>query len=165
MTLPTVTIRKAEASDILAVRTLLVETWHDTYDALIGADKVSEITGSWHSLEALSRQLHLDDTVFLVAHADSNIVGHAFANASEPPVLRLMRLYVHPSRQRRGIGQSLMQASIESFPGTEVVRLDVEADNRNGVAFYSRMGFEKVGEHVEGGLNHLRMEMRVGANG
>ena len=37
-----VLIRPAAPADLPAVRALLVETWHDTYDALLGAERVTE---------------------------------------------------------------------------------------------------------------------------
>jgi hypothetical protein len=69
------TIRLAEPGDLAAIRDLLVETWHDTYDALIGPAKVTEITDRWHSLENLARQLALPETSFLVAEQAGDIVG------------------------------------------------------------------------------------------
>jgi hypothetical protein len=32
-----------------------VETWHDTYDPLLGRERVTEITNRWHAVEALAR--------------------------------------------------------------------------------------------------------------
>jgi len=37
-------IRSAVPGDADSTRRVLVATWHDTYDALLGAEKVSEIT-------------------------------------------------------------------------------------------------------------------------
>src|SRR5687767_281318 len=105
---PTILVRPARSDDLSAVRDLLVTTWHDAYDALIGARKVTEITDSWHSVENLARQLAVPDTSFLVVEAEASIVGHAFANAQRPPVLLLTRLYVRPDRPRRGIGARLL---------------------------------------------------------
>ena len=43
--------------DLTSVRDLLVETWHDTYDAIYGVERVTEITNEWHALERLAREL------------------------------------------------------------------------------------------------------------
>jgi ribosomal protein S18 acetylase RimI-like enzyme len=158
------TIRSAEARDVAAVRKLLVETWHDTYDALIGAARVTEITDSWHSLEALSRQLTMPETSFLVAEQSGAIVGHLFANAKRAPVLMISRLYVLPGYQRRGIGKLLLDEAIGRCPGCDAIRLEVEADNAKGLSFYRREGFEAVGEKTVEGIRHFDMERRLGAN-
>ncbi len=151
-------IRPAEPADLAAVRALLVETWHDTYDRLIGADKVREITDSWHSMENLTQQLSLPETAFLVAEADSEIVGHVYANAQKPPVLTIARLYVLPARQRQGIGKRLLDEVVQRYRGCTTVRLVVEEENAKGLAFYRREGFESVGEAVVEGIRHFRME-------
>jgi ribosomal protein S18 acetylase RimI-like enzyme len=159
-----ISIRAAEPGDIPAVRALLVETWHHTYDALIGVEMVTEITNSWHSLDNLALQLALPDTSFLVADDDGAIVGHAFADAQRPPVLVISRLYVLPARQRRGIGKRLLDAAVAHYPACEIARLEVEAENAKGLSFYRREGFRVVNEAVMEGINHLTMEKRLRPN-
>jgi ribosomal protein S18 acetylase RimI-like enzyme len=156
-----IVVRLATANDLPGVRALLVETWHDTYDTLLGRERVTEITNSWHSIENLGRQLHVPDASFLVAEESGAILGHAFANAQKPPLLVLSRLYVRPDRQRRGIGVSLLAAAVARHQECETIRLEVEADNTKGLSFYRREGFEAVGEKSEDGLNHILMEKRL----
>ena len=66
-----------------------------------------------------------------------------------------------PSFQRRGIGSALLDAAIARHPRAESIRLEVQADNPKGVAFYRREGFQPVGEHMEDGIPHIRMEKRL----
>jgi hypothetical protein len=40
-------VRTAGERDLAAVRDLLVETWHATYDSIYGAERVTEITDEW----------------------------------------------------------------------------------------------------------------------
>ena len=158
---PKAHIRQAISDDLADVRDLLVETWHDTYDGLLGAETVTRITDEWHSVEALSRQLDLPDTAFLVAETDSRLVGHVFANARELPVLVIARLYVRPSCQRRGIGKALLDAAVACYPRARTIQLYVEADNPKGNAFYRREGFRPAGEVFQTGIRHIRMEKNL----
>jgi ribosomal protein S18 acetylase RimI-like enzyme len=160
---PIIRVRPAHADDLPAVRDLLVTTWHATYDGLIGAEKVTEITNSWHSVENLAGQLAIPETSFLVAEDDGPIVGHAFANAQSPPVLFLTRLYVRPECQRRGIGGRLLAAAIERHPACDRVRLEAKAGNSAALAFYRREGFHPVGEKVVEGMRHFELEKRLDA--
>src|SRR3954465_7143032 len=107
-----VLIRPAAADDLPAVRALLVETWHVTYDAVFGAERVTEITNAWHSVENLRRQLDIPSTSFLVAKESSEIVAHILANAGQPPIMIIARVYVRPDHQRRGIGASLITSAV-----------------------------------------------------
>ena len=154
-------IRQARSDDLADVRDLLVETWHDTYDALLGAETVIRITDEWHSVESLSRQLDLPNTCFLVAEQKGRIVGHVFANARELPVLVLARLYVRPHCQRRGIGKALLDAAAATYPDARFIRLEVEAGNPKGIAFYRREKFQPVGEVFQAGIRHIRMEKNL----
>ena len=129
-------VRPAAHDDLPAVRDLLVETWHDTYDGLIGAVKVTEITNARHSIEALAPQFALADAWFLIAEEGGRSVGHVFAHARTPPALVIARLYVSPEWQRRGIGSRLMGAALAQHPQARVMRLEVEAGNAKGLSFY-----------------------------
>ena len=46
-------VRTASRNDLPAIRNILVETWHATYDDIYGVARVNEICENWHSLEAL----------------------------------------------------------------------------------------------------------------
>jgi len=143
MTEGDITIRRAEADDLQAVRALLAETWHDTYDAIMGADWVSEVSGRWHAVENLGRQLLAEGSSFLVAIDQGKVIGHILADAREAPLLVISRLYVHPAHQRGGVGGRLLDAALAEHPDCDTLRLEVEAQNEKGVAFYRRAGFSE----------------------
>jgi predicted N-acetyltransferase YhbS len=158
---PDVLIRTATPGDLPQVRALLVSTWHDTYDSLLGADRVTEITNAWHSMENLARQLGLARSSFLVAENGGVIVGHAFAQEQSPDLLILGRLYVLPAHQRRGIGRCLLAEAVARHPGAGVLRLKVEAGNAKGLSFYRREGFVEKGQEILEDIDHLLMEKRL----
>lgn len=153
-----VAVRQAGAADLAAVRQLLVVTWLDTYDAVLGSEEVVAITDAWHSVAVLAPQLEMPRTSFLVAENEGMIVGHLFANAQRPPLLVVSRLYVLPDRQRRGIGAQLLATALRRHADAEVVRLDVAESNRKALSFYRRQGFQDVSRITEQGIEHIRME-------
>jgi hypothetical protein len=65
--MPRPLIRPAVEHDLVAVRACLVETWHDTYDALYGVDEVRRTTESWHAVPVLHSQLADPTNTCLVA--------------------------------------------------------------------------------------------------
>jgi ribosomal protein S18 acetylase RimI-like enzyme len=133
-------IRDAEAADLPAVRALLVETWHATYDGIYGWQRVAEITNAWHSLENLQAQLARGE-VFLIGLLGEELVATASARLERDRAALLTRLYVLPTRQGVGIGRTLLQVTLACFPNAPVVRLEVESQNEPAIAFYERMGF------------------------
>jgi ribosomal protein S18 acetylase RimI-like enzyme len=135
-------IRTASERDLPAVRALLVETWHATYDDLYGPERVTEITDEWHSIKALKANLARPRSEFLVADDGKTLGGTAFAAASDDgKVVTVYRLYVRPAFQRSGLGKALLAEIEESFPEAEKIRLEVVEDNHRAVAFYRASGF------------------------
>ena len=68
-------VRTASERDLAKVSALLAETWHATYDALYGADKVRESTARWHSVPALKARLERKDSEFVVADNGKELAG------------------------------------------------------------------------------------------
>jgi ribosomal protein S18 acetylase RimI-like enzyme len=145
-------VRSAGERDLPAVRKLLVETWHATYDGIYGRERVAEITNEWHSLAALKASLRRPRAEFLVADDGSRIGGMAFAAATtDPKVVTLHQLYVLPLFQRRGIGSDLLRETEDSFPDARMLRVEVERQNTAALAFWRANGFTQTGEAAESG--------------
>ena len=90
-------VRTASERDLQAVRALLVETWHATYDSIYGADRVARITDDWHSIASLKARLVRLNSEFLVADDGKRIGGMAYAAATnDPAIVTLNQLYVRP---------------------------------------------------------------------
>jgi ribosomal protein S18 acetylase RimI-like enzyme len=138
-------VRTASAQDLAAIRDLLIETWHDTYDAIHGAERVSQICDEWHSLGALRARLASPNSEFLVADDGKQIAGMAFAEAQdEGKTVRLHQLYVRPDFQGGGIGGMLFDEVESCFPDGERVRLEVDTQNTRAIGFYVSLGFAQV---------------------
>lgn len=151
-------IRTASERDIEAVRALLVETWHATYDAIYGVARVTEITDDWHSLAALKRRLTAPRSEFLVADDGAAIAGMAFAAADESGrTVTLYQLYVRPAQQGRGVGGMLLDEIEGSFPEAGTFRLDVEPANMQALSFYRSRGFVDAGMATVDGQTVMTM--------
>lgn len=141
-------VRTASQRDLAAVSALLAETWHATYDALYGADKVSELSARWHSLPALKARLARRDGEFVVADDGRQLAGMGYAAPSRerPKTAILHQLYVLPRFQRQGIGRDMFAELETCFPDASAMRLEVDPRNAAAIAFYTAHGFVKTGE-------------------
>ena len=140
------TIIPATVADLPAIRQLLVETWHATYDAIYGADEVDEISGRWHAIETLAKQLAKPDATFLLAKRGDKVVATSLAMLKHSDLVLLSRLYVRQGAQGRGVGHQLLDATLAPYPKTSVVRLEVDPHNAGAVGFYEHQGFVRAGE-------------------
>lgn len=139
-------VRTASDRDIAAIRALLVETWHDTYDPIYGVEKVNEITDDWHSVRSLTARLTMPRSEYIVADDGKVLAGMAYAEADETgDVVELRQLYVLPSMQGRGVGGLLLDEIEVSFPEAKRFVLEVEEANARAVRFYLSRGFVDAG--------------------
>jgi len=156
------TIRDATSEDAPAVRRVARESWHATYDGILGAETVDSTVDDWYDSEGLTRSIGREDGRFLVAQergesaSETEIVGFAQAvlgdrgaNAAtdSPAAAELPRIYVRPDRWGEGVGSRLLDR-VESWcreEGADRLRLLVLADNEVGNAFYEARGYRTVG--------------------
>lgn len=137
-------IRPVEPRDLPAVREALVEAWHATYDALIGAEQVTALTDDWHSPAELSRELAREGCVFLLAESAGRVVGVSTARVESEGEVTLSRLYLVPAAQGRGLGPRLMEETLARF-GRKAVQLTAHPGNARAIAFYADQGFVVTG--------------------
>ncbi|GGA82662.1 N-acetyltransferase [Brucella endophytica] len=157
-------LRTATKDDIPAVRELLVETWHATFDDVFGVETVNAITNKWHSDEALRKQLSKPYSEFILADDGSDLYGMAFASQGDQTFASLHQLYVRPDRQRQGVGGLLLVEIESAFPNVRKLRLEVIEKNTNALRFYEAKGYTRTGSVVENwgepnsGITVLTME-------
>ena len=139
-------VRTASLKDAEALRTLLSETFHATYDALYGEAKVRELVDAWHSVPALKARIEKKGGEFLVADDGRELGGMAYAAMSTKMAKTafLHQLYVRPSCQRMGIGRDLFAEVETCFPDAEILRLEVDPQNAGAIAFYEAHDFVEV---------------------
>ncbi|MFD1746947.1 GNAT family N-acetyltransferase [Rhizobium helianthi] len=139
-------VRTASERDVEALQALLVETWHATYDALHGAEKITELVQHLHRPEAIRANINKKDGEFLVADNGKQLGGMGFA-AMSPTMTKtavLYQLYVRPGCQGEGIGRDIFAELETCFPDAEILRLEVDTVNLRAISFYSRLGFIEV---------------------
>ena len=162
-------VRTASERDLQAVRDLLVETWHATYDHIYGVERVTAITDDWHSIASLKRRLDQPNAEFLVADDGKQLGGMAYAAADAAGTSVMIRqLYVRPAFQGCGIGGMLLDEIIESFPDATLFRLEVEEANTRATGFYVSQGFVQSGRIAncgaeQSGIPALIFERKRGA--
>jgi ribosomal protein S18 acetylase RimI-like enzyme len=157
-------IRTAGERDLPAIRALLVETWHATYDQIYGAARVTEVTDEWHSLESLQRRIERPYSEFIVADDGETIGGMAYAESNaDGKLVWLRQLYVLPALHGKGIGGMLMDEILDAFPDAETVRLDVNEKNTRAIDFYQGYGFIQTGSEIDldGRTQNLFFERRL----
>lgn len=161
-----ITVQPALVDEAQQIKQVLSETWIDTYSAFMPLEVIHKITALWHSPETLAIEIENDNVYFAVAKDEKGVVlGLLTASRHSHDIVSIGRLYVLPAYQRRGIGGQLLANCFANFPGARQIRLEVEAANESGLAFYRRAGFTELSrkqETIEGiTLTAIEMQLQL----
>lgn len=161
-------VRTASERDVEALRALLVETFHVTYDPFYGAERVGKMIDAWHSASAIRSRIGKKGGEYLVADNGKVLGGMGYAGMypKMAKTAMLYQLYVSPSCQRQGIGRDIFAELETCFPDAEIMRLEVAVENVAAIRFYESLGFVETDRMVEcggpgSGLPAIIMEKRL----
>ncbi|MEN0040211.1 MAG: GNAT family N-acetyltransferase [Pseudomonadota bacterium] len=139
-----ITIRRAEGTEIADARDLTNRSWLSTYPPLIGQAETEEIIATRHSADLFREQAGRVQDRFLVALKSNKVVGHLYAFQKDG--MYVDRLHVDPDLKGFGIGKALLgHVEQQLFAGTRIW-LDVLKGNDAALGFYEAVGYERAGE-------------------
>lgn len=124
------TIRALRPEDAMAVAEIL----RQSPEAVFWPEASVQEVLQWAGLVAIASEAKGKLTGFLIAR-------HARDEAE------ILNLAVAPEERRKGLGQALLSAAVESFRlrGVSRVFLEVRESNRPAIAFYEKRGFSNTG--------------------
>jgi ribosomal protein S18 acetylase RimI-like enzyme len=146
-------IRPATMQDVPALAKLHVDTWRSTYQGLISADFLEQLTyelkeAQWkQGLRSSSTSAHR-----LVAEHEDAIAGFAIVGGKPsdawPQTSEMYALYVSSDAKGRGIGSKLFLASAEWLraKGHNSMLIRVLKGNQLAIGFYESRGAVLIGE-------------------
>ena len=150
-----VEIVHADPAQATALRDLHLITWEVTYrdraaESWYGERLAAHAVRDWGEIV---RSEAARGGGVLTARSDGRIVGFCQYGPTEDhdhdpeQVGQIHRLYVHPARQRTGIGRSLLTASVDRLRqgGAHTATLWVLETDQGARAFYERLGWKPDG--------------------
>jgi ribosomal protein S18 acetylase RimI-like enzyme len=137
------TIRPALPADAPAIVRVARVTWDATYAQSIAAYNRRQFLDRAYSLEAVRATIEREPDWFYVAASDQQVVGFAQYLRRFDGDGELVRIYVHPDHQRRGIGRAFLKSGLAALDAAGIGEcyVSVEMDNSPARAFYERFGF------------------------
>lgn len=157
-----VAIRRANASDASALARLGASTFWETFEAVNSPEDMAQYLATAFTPEQQAAEIADPASTVLLAEArgesdEVELVGYAHlmegcapAAVRGPSPIELKRLYVARVWHGRGVAQSLMDASLRAACArcAQTLWLGVWERNARAVAFYTKYGFTRVGEHT-----------------
>jgi diamine N-acetyltransferase len=150
-------IRKASRTDALQLSQLAEQTFRATFGAMNTAENMDMHCQVSFGEAIQTVEISDPNMVTLLAENEAKLVGFAQLCWGNAPSCvfgkapgEVQRLYVVSEWHGKGIAQDLMNAGIEEMRrhGSDVVWLGVWEHNPRAIAFYKKIGFIEVGDHV-----------------
>lgn len=130
----------ADVEPIVALAHLI---WQNTYRGIISQEQIDFMLAQRYDVARLRAELATPDLWWDQIRVDGELVGFASYFALPNGEMKLDKIYVHPQRQRSGLGQRLIEwvAMRARRRGFQTLILAVNKRNRRAVAAYHKHGF------------------------
>jgi diamine N-acetyltransferase len=142
-------LQRLRADDADAVSALARIVWQATYPPLISQAQIDAMLADRYAPQRIREQLDDPRQAWWGARLDSALAGFAHARLGEGGC-KLDKLYVHPERQRRGIGAALLR-EVEAWARAQQARrlwLQVNRGNAQAIRAYQKYGFRIIESRV-----------------
>ena len=158
----TTLVRTATIADATRLSQLGTSTFRETFEGENTPDDMARYLAEAFTPERQAAEITDSSSVVLLAERPDafgaeKLVGYAhLISGPAPPEVKglapmeLKRLYVTRSWQGKGVAQALMDAALSAARdrGAKTLWLGVWERNLRAIAFYSKYGFARVGEHT-----------------
>jgi len=147
-------IRNAELDDVALLADLSARTFKSAYRDMLPADALDDFIAATFSPGSIREEMKNPTNKFLLAYAETRLVGYAMLRENDPPAsvsgpdpVELARIYLDDLVIGRGFGSALMGACSEAArqAGYGTVWLGVWERNERAIRFYKKWDFEIVG--------------------
>ena len=136
------TIKHATEVDIPLIRSLCLQIWPQTYQALLTQEQIDFMLELMYSEAAIKKQLAEEKCQYLLIYEDGLPSGYASFSNLETSIWKLHRLYILPQEQGKGIGKNAINYIIDIIKkeNGKILKLQVHRKNKAKL-FYENLGF------------------------
>ncbi|EON75381.1 hypothetical protein ADIS_4085 [Lunatimonas lonarensis] len=146
-------VRIAYEADIPTIQSIAFTAWPVTFGGILSPQQIEYMLHMMYGQEALAAVLNGKNQLVLIAEDEKRSpVGFSAIEFSykELDATKIHKLYLLPSVQGKGIGKLLIKeiSGYASDRGDKSLTLNVNKYNQNAIAFYQKLGFQKVREEI-----------------
>lgn len=148
-------IREVRGTDIEGLTALSVKTFCDTFAHLYPPEDLEYFLNTKHSEQYYHDFLGVADNFARIALIENNIVGYVTSGPMGLPIehkdgaYEIYRLYIDVSAKGMGLGKTLLELALAEAKRikSRELYLGVYCDNLAAQKFYTKLGFEIIGQY------------------
>lgn len=149
-------IKQCTLADLEELAQISVSTYFDTFEAFNTEENMRVYLEEAYNKPKLTKELQTTESAFFFIQIEGETAGYLKINwgnaqteSIAPKGLEIERIYIKAAWKRRGYGKYLLKYAEEQalVMGKSSIWLGVWEHNSHALAFYQKMGFEKVGSH------------------
>ena len=131
-------------SEIDTIKSIAFPAWEATYLKIVSKEQFDFMYNEMYSIDSLKKQFS-DGHKFFILY--ENKIPAAFVSfVAEGNIIKIPKLYVHPSHQKKGFGKILLEKVEEICKGKfKAIELNVNRFNP-AQYFYQKFGFNIMSE-------------------
>jgi ribosomal protein S18 acetylase RimI-like enzyme len=150
-------IQEATKADAALIADMSRQTFYDSFAADNTKADMDKFLNEQFTRERLMEEVGAAGNIFLLAYEGNEVVGYARIRETPNPIgrkntpaIEIARIYAVQKSIGKGIGTALMQRciAIAREKKSTLIWLGVWEKNYKAIAFYTKWGFERFGEHV-----------------
>lgn len=137
------TILPAGSDDVQSVASLAEVVWRAHYPGIISAAQIDYMLRRMYDLAVLRQELADGIRYDRLLLGGALVAFAAYGPSGADGEMKLHKLYVHPARQRQGLGGVLLRhvEAVNRERGFRVLTLTVNKRNAQALAAYRKHGF------------------------
>ena len=144
-------LRLLAKEELILIQGIAHQTWPSTFAGILSSEQIDYMLNWMYDLKMLESQVEQGHG-FLVAEEDGTAIGFAGyeLNHLAGSLSKLHKLYLLPSSQGKGVGESLLLevAKRAREAGQKSLVLNVNKDNKKAIDFYRVLGFVTIRQEV-----------------
>ena len=150
-------IREATKQDAETIGKLAAQTFTETFEWYNTAENMRDYNESHFATHQILAEIEDKNAIMYVAIINDEIIGYAKLKSSITPEelgnstsIEIERLYVKKEFHDKKVGLALMNICLEKAKEkkADVIWLGVWEQNPKAINFYTKVGFEKFGQHI-----------------
>lgn len=138
-------IRRAQRQELPILETLARQIWPSTYAQIISQAQINFMLDWMYSTKTLQEQAEAGHEFYILNTdgLDSGFMALEWTDQAGVSELKINKLYVLPSLQRKGAGRALVNKAIERAQASTVSSIFLQVNKANEAKnFYLKLGFE-----------------------